>query len=277
MKTSVLLDFTPKVSLDQREVPVRESRVYRTEGIVLKGYNYGEADRILTLITPNNGKFRAVAKGIRKTKSRMSGHLDLFTRSTLLVARGRQLDIVTQAETIENFRGVREDLWRSSYCHYVAELLDGFSAEALPNYPLYALSVQTLRRLATVPNCDLVVRSFELQLLGHTGYRPQLHRCLGCETSIEPEGNRFSVKLGGVLCPACAPMDAGAPRISPKSLKILRNLQVNEQAMLQLPELEDEVRREVGARLNEYIAFRLESQPRSLVFLDRLRAEGVPT
>jgi DNA repair protein RecO (recombination protein O) len=254
---------------------MRDSRVYRTEGIVLKGYNYGEADRILTLITPNNGKLRAVAKGVRKTKSRMSGHLDLFTRSTLFVARGRQLDIITQAETIDNFRGVREDLWRSSYCHYVAELLDGFSAEALPNYPLYALSVQTLQRLATAVNCDLVVRSFELQLLGHTGYRPQLHRCLGCQAPIQPEGNRFSVKLGGVLCPACAPADAAAPAIGAKSLKALRNLQVNEQAMLQLPELEDEVRREVGVRLNEYIVYRLESQPRSLGFLERLRTEGV--
>jgi DNA repair protein RecO (recombination protein O) len=254
---------------------LRAARVYRTEGIVLKGYNYGEADRILTLITPNSGKLRAVAKGIRKTKSRMSGHLDLFTRSTLFVARGRQLDIVTQAETIDNFREVREDLWRSTYCHYVAELLDGFSAEALSNYPLYALSVQTFHRLATAPNCDLVVRSFELQLLEHTGYRPQLHRCLGCENEIQPDGNRFSVKLGGVLCPLCASIDAAAPAISSPALKTMRNLQVNEGAMLRLPDLEDEVRREVGTRLSEYIVYRLESQPRSLAFLERLRSEGM--
>lgn len=254
---------------------MRASRVYRTEGIVLKGYNYGEADRILTFITPNHGKLRAIAKGVRKTKSRMSGHLDLFTRSTLFVAKGRQLDIVTQAETIDNFREVRDDLWRSSYCHYAAELLDGFSAEALPNQSLYALAVQTLHRLATVHNCDLVMRSFELQLLGYSGYRPQLHRCLGCEDPIEPQGNRFSAKLGGVLCANCGRLDAGALPISPTALKVLRNLQVNEQAMLQLPELEDEVRREVSARLNEYLTYRLESQPRSLAFLDRLRAEGV--
>lgn len=254
---------------------MRAARVYRTEGIVLKGYNYGEADRILTLITPNNGKLRAVAKGVRKTKSRMSGHLDLFTRSTLFVARGRQLDIVTQAETIDNFRGVREDLWRSTYCHYVAELLDGFSAEALANYPLYSLAVQTFQRLASASNCDLVVRSFELQLLGHTGYRPQLHRCLGCEAEIRPDGNRFSVKLGGVLCPLCGSADASAPPISSSALKALRNLQVNEGAMLRLPDLDSEVRREVGARLSEYIAYRLESLPRSTAFLDRLRSEGV--
>lgn len=252
-------------------------RVYRTEGIVLKGYDYGESDRILTFITPHQGKLRAVAKGVRKTKSRMSGHLDLFTRSSVFLARGRQLDIVTQAETVDTFRGLREDLWRSSYAHYVAELLDGFSAEALPNYPLYALSIQTFRRLATSAHCDLVVRAFELQLLGHTGYRPQLHRCLGCDSPIEPEGNRFSVKLGGILCPACAGLDAAAPPVSPRSLKALRNLQVNEQAMLDLPELDEELRREVSDRLTEYIAYRLEARPRSLAFLERLGAEEART
>src|SRR5436305_15097079 len=118
-------------------------RVYRSEGIVLKAYNYGEADHILTLFTPNAGKLRAVAKGVRRTKSRMAGHLDLFTRSSLLVARGRQLDIVTQAETLENFRAMREDLVRLSYGHYVSELLDSFSAEGLANEPLYALTVHT--------------------------------------------------------------------------------------------------------------------------------------
>lgn len=251
------------------------SRVYRTEGIVLKGYNVGEADRILTLITPNNGKLRAVAKGMRKTRSRMSGHLDLFTRSSLFLARGRQLDIITQAETIDNFRGLRDDLWRSSQCYYVAELLDGFSAEALPNYPLYALALQTLERLSTVSNCDLVVRSFELQLLGHTGYRPQFHRCLSCESTIEPEGNRFSARLGGILCAACAPQDPASSDISARALKALRNLQMNERAMLQLPGLEDELRREITARMNDYITYRLESQPRSPGFLDRLRAESV--
>src|SRR5579864_2914277 len=97
---------------------MRESRVYRTEAIVLKGYDYGEADRILTLLTPHLGKLSAIAKGVRRTKSRMSGHVDLFTRSSLLIARGRQLDIITQADTLENFRPVRSDLWRSSPRHF---------------------------------------------------------------------------------------------------------------------------------------------------------------
>ncbi|HEX6507950.1 MAG TPA: DNA repair protein RecO [Chloroflexota bacterium] len=253
---------------------MKSPRVYRTEAIVLKGYNYGEADRILTLLTPHAGKLRAVAKGVRKTKSRMSGHVDLFTRSSLLVARGRQLDIVTQAETVEIFRAIREDLWRTSYAHYVAELLDAFSAEALPNYPVYALAVDTLRRLSGATQLDLAVRAFELQLLSLNGYRPQLHRCLHCDATIQAQINRFSAHMGGVLCPDCSALDKAATPISVSALKVLRNLQTNEDAVVGLPALDGEVRREVENRLGEYIAFRLESRPRSLGFLERLRAES---
>lgn len=251
------------------------ARVYRTEALVLKAFDYGEADRILTLYTPNHGKMRAVAKGVRKTKSRMSGHLDLFTRSNLLVARGRQLDIITQAETVENFRLMRDDLLRSSYCHYVAELVDGFSPEHLANYPVYALTVTALRRLSGSAPVELAVRAFELQLLGMTGYRPQLHRCLHCDEPVVPQINRFSSKLGGILCPNCAHADAAAGPISVGAQKVLRNLQTNEQAMFQVATIDEDVHREVERRLQEYIVYRLEARPRSLAFLERLRLEGV--
>lgn len=250
-------------------------RVYRTEAIVLKGYDLGEADRVLTFYTPHLGKLRAVAKGVRRTKSRMSGHLDLFQRSNLLLARGRQLDIVTQAETVESFRAMRQDLWRSTTSHYVAELVDAFSVEVMANYPLYALTVQTLRRLAAGDALDLVTRSFELQLLALMGYRPQLQRCLHCDAVIAPEINRFSPKMGGVLCPACSSVDGAAPAISVEALKVMRNLQSNESVMLRVGQIDDAIQREVEKRLQEYIVYRLDRRPRSVSFLERLRTEGL--
>jgi DNA repair protein RecO (recombination protein O) len=252
---------------------VRDARIYRTEAIVLKGYDYGEADRILTLLTANSGKLRAIAKGVRRTKSRMSGHVDLFTRSSLLIARGRQLDIVTQADTLENFRPMRNDLWKSSLCHYIAELLDGFSAENLASYPLYILAVTTLRRVAATRDLELVLRSFELQLLALTGYRPQLHRCLNCDSAIQPQTNRFSFAMGGVLCPGCASVDGAAPAVSVSALKLMRNLQTNEHSTLALSHVPEDIHREVEHRLQEYISYRLETRPRSIAFLERLRGE----
>lgn len=238
----------------------------------MKSFDYGEADRILTLLTPDSGTLRVLAKGVRRTKSRKAGHLDLFNRANLLIAHGRQLDIVTQADTIENFRPMREDLWRSAYAHYVAEMAGAFSAEGLANYPLYALTVGTLRGLAGTDRLAMTVRAFEMQLLGHTGYRPQLKRCLSCEAEIHPEINRFSVKLGGVLCPSCSAADPAAPEISIPALKVLRNLQSNEQAMLQM-DVPDPIMGEVEKRLQEYTTYRLENRPRSIDVLERLRAE----
>lgn len=87
-------------------------RVYSTEAIVLRRDDYGEADRLLTLLTPRSGKMRVMAKGARKTSSRKAGHVELFTRVTLMLARGRLFDIVTQAEAIETHRALREDLQR---------------------------------------------------------------------------------------------------------------------------------------------------------------------
>lgn len=257
-------------------VPDR-TRIYRTEAVVLRGHDFGEADRILTLLTPHLGKLRAIAKGVRRTKSRMSGHLDLFTRSNLLIARGRQLDIITQAESLETFRPVREDLWRSNYSHYVAELVDDFSPEHQPNYPLFALLLLTLRRISTSQDYWLSVRAFELQLLSFSGFRPQLHTCLGCESTITPQSNRFSAKMGGVLCPNCALVDSAAPPIGPNTLKLMRNLQTNEAAALQLRAVDDAVARELEARLHEYITYRLERRPRSVSVLERLRNEELRT
>src|SRR5919112_1559720 len=98
------------------------SHVYRTEAVVLRRTDYSEADRILTLYTPRFGKRRAIAKGVRKTTSRLAGHVELFTRVELLLAEGRNLDIVTQAEIVAPYRALREDLGRISYAYYDAVL-----------------------------------------------------------------------------------------------------------------------------------------------------------
>src|SRR5437016_3885105 len=104
-------------------------RLYASEAIVLRRMDYGEADRILTIMTPELGKLRVIAKGVRKVTSRKAGHVELFTRVKLLMARARTFDIVSQAETIEPYRPLREDLLRGSYAHYLSELIDVFAQE----------------------------------------------------------------------------------------------------------------------------------------------------
>lgn len=134
-------------------------RIYDTEGLVLRRTDFSEADRILTIFTPAHGKVRAIAKGVRRTTSRLAGHLELFTRTQLLLATGRDLDIVTQAEARERLDALSRDVARASAAWYATELVDRFLADADPHPRLYALYVATLRRLAADAQAELGARS----------------------------------------------------------------------------------------------------------------------
>jgi DNA repair protein RecO (recombination protein O) len=250
---------------------MRSARRYATEAIVIRHLDYGETDRILTLYTPANGKLHAIAKGVRRTRSRSAGHLDLFTRADLMIVQGRNLDIATQAQAIEHFSGLRSNLMSSSYAHYAAELLDSFAPDHLPNAELYALLLVTLRRLAAGGSA-LQVRAFEMSLLDISGYRPELHTCLGCSKTILPEPNRFSSSLGGVLCMQCQEHDAQARDISIPALKLLRNLQTCPERVVRLQTVDHHVSREIENRILEYVAYRLEKRPRSLDVLARIES-----
>ncbi len=249
-------------------------KVYKTEAIVLKRMNLGEADRILTLYSPNLGKFRAIAKGVRRPKSKMGGHLELLTHSALMLARGQNLDIITQSQTIDSFLPLREDLWRVSMALYAAELVDQFAAERVENRPLYRLFVNTLRWICEAQDVELTLRYFELNLLTHLGYKPQLDQCLGCKKSLEPRTNFFSASSGGVLCPQCQEKEPLAHPISLDALKVMRFLEKSDYATASKLKLSAELSRELEQLMRHYIRYLLEREVKSVEFLDRLRREG---
>src|SRR5512135_827009 len=132
-------------------MPNRERSV-RVEAVVLRHSDWGEADRLLWLYTRELGKVRAVAKGVRKPRSRKAGHLEPFTRVSLQLARGRDLLIITQAEMSEAFSSLRDDLLLATYAAYVVELLDRFTYEEGENRELFRLLSDTLSRLALQTN-----------------------------------------------------------------------------------------------------------------------------
>ena len=202
------------------------ARVYGSEAIPLKRMDFGEADRIITVLTPGYGKLRCIAKGVRRSTSRMAGHLELFAHVHLMLARGRELDVVTQASTVAPFRELREDLLRSAHAYHLAELVDGFLQDRDENRAVFSLLEQALAALAEgTTSPELVARHFEVQLLGAVGFRPELVACLGCSEAIAPGPNGYSASLGGVLCPACAPREESARPILTDTLKLLRLLQ----------------------------------------------------
>ena len=201
-------------------------RTYRTEGVVIRQMPLGEADRILTLCSPDMGKVRAVAKGVRRTKSRLGGHLELLNRASVSVAIGRNLDTISEAYAISTFGGIRNDLQRVSRGLYVAELVDCFSFEGNGNHAMYSLLLGTMHRLESGDNLDILMRWFEMRLLECSGYMPELVHCVECRNWLEPDDHLFACDSGGALCPNCRAASAGALLPLPlNTMKTLRFIQ----------------------------------------------------
>src|SRR5262249_5419935 len=185
-------------------------RLYRTPAVILKRMDLGEADRIVTLLSRDVGKVRAVARGVRRATSRSAGHLEPFTLSDVLFAVGRDLDVISQADTLESFRAVREDLHLATHAYYLAEMVDLLTEDHLENRAVFDTLVDGLHDLAASDDSRLVLVIFHLRLLDALGYRPELRQCVTCRATIEPNRNHFSSLLGGVLCPVCGPREVTA-------------------------------------------------------------------
>jgi DNA repair protein RecO (recombination protein O) len=191
--------------------------VYRDTGVVLRTYRLGEADRIVVLMTAQHGKVRAVAKGVRKPKSRFGGRLEPTSHVALLLYEGRQLDIINQADSLDYLRAVREDLDRLTRAMALLEVVDQVAQEREPDTRLYQMLVGALRTLAAQP-APLLVPAFYWKVLANGGLRPELDGCVSCGAA-EPLV-AFDVVEGGVLCRACR---RGAA-ITPTAIDLLRRI-----------------------------------------------------
>jgi DNA repair protein RecO (recombination protein O) len=246
-------------------------RVYRAEAVVIRRSDFGEADRVLTLVTPA-GKRRVIAKGVRKTTSRLAGHIELFTHATMLLAVGRSLDIVTQSTIIESFDGLRGDLERIGAAYYAAELIDRLTEDEDENRRAYELLLSTLRSLDTIRSVDLVLRHYELHLLDALGYRPELQHCAACQELLTEETRHYSAAAGGALCPRCAPADRAAERMSFATFKLMRYLQQQPIGAVERLQISEETRREAERLLRSSIRRILERDLKSAAFLEDVRA-----
>ncbi|MBI5285259.1 MAG: DNA repair protein RecO [Chloroflexi bacterium] len=246
-------------------------RVYSTPAVVLRQRKLGDADKILTLYTERFGKVDAVVKGVRKTRSRMAGHVEPLTRANFLLAKGKSLDIVTQVETVESFQALRDDLERLSRALYVSELLDKFTEPREEHHDLYRLLIETLRHLEARPELDLPVRYYEMALLDTLGYRPELEECVACRKRLEPVTNYWSPAAGGVVCPACRSDETAARPLSANAVKLLRLLLHGRFSEVARVNIEPPLAAELERAMLEYVRWVLERDVRSAAFIDTVR------
>ncbi len=250
-------------------------RLYSTEGIVLKRRDFGEADRILTIYTLHLGKVHAVAKGVRRIASRKSGHLELFTHSRLMLAEGRNLYVLTQADTLHAYSAIRQGLIRTTYAYHIVELVDRFVQEGAESAEAFGLLRDCLQALGEAEDPALLARYFEIRLLGLLGYQPELFRCVACARVVGQEGNVFSPEAGGVLCPQCGSQAQDGLGLTAAGFRVLRFLQTRDWAVARNVQLTLDTRRDLERWLHAYLRHILERDLRSVEFLNRLRRFGV--
>ena len=261
-------------------------RLYRTEGIVMRRRNQGEADRVLTLCTPS-GKVEVIVKGARKTRSRKAGHVELFTRSGFVISRVQNSwDIVSQAEMIESHVLLRTDLLRGTYARYAVELIDRFFTEGEGGQALFDLLEHTLTWLSEDSDradLDLIARFFEQHLLGLAGFRPELFRCVGDHDqhvslsrgpTKESRPYGFDPEQGGVLCPACYVEHRRRPAVvalSPQVLWFLQECQRDPYSRLRTQQHTRALHAEAERVMQHYVTYHLERSVKTGTFLQQLK------
>lgn len=261
------------------------SNTYRTRAVILRRRNFSDADRILTVITPTHGKRLLMAKGVRKTASRKAGHLELFSHTSLLAAKARTWDIVTESETVESFLRLRANLDRISQAAYICELVDTFASEDDENRLLWELLLLCLRELDSEigdqemgdhemgdqDSGALLVRWFELHLLSLMGFQPQIFSCLGCEDDLLPVKNYLHIPAGGVYCPRCSRNVQDAEPIAPEVLKVLRHLTRTHWSELRTLTLRNSTLGALESILQRYLVHIMERRLKSADFLHQVR------
>jgi DNA repair protein RecO (recombination protein O) len=240
--------------------------LYRDEGVVLRTQKLGEADRIVTLLTREHGRVRAVAKGVRRTRSRFGSRLEPFSHVDAQLFAGRNLDVVTQVETLTPFgAGLAADYGRYTAGTAMLETAERLTVEERePAVQQYLLLVAGLRALAAAEHdAGLVLDAYLLRSMAVAGYAPSFEGCARCGA---PGPHRaFSVPGGGAVCPACRPQGSAAP--APETLALLAALLCGDWATADGSQ--PRTRREGTGLVAAFLQWHLERGLRSLPLVDR--------
>jgi DNA repair protein RecO (recombination protein O) len=247
-------------------------RIYKTQAIVLSRFELGEADRVLTLLTPHDGKLKAIAKGVRRPNSRIGGSVEPFAELHLVLVHGRTFDVITQASVGEAWLRLRDRLESAATAWYIGELAERAVEERAGAYPVYALLRRAFQLLDDGMAPGRVARWYEYGLADALGMRPEVDRCVECDRALEAdEAFRWVPALGGVLCERHHGPPAEHRALSLDALKLLRAYRRLDIEAIAGLRLRAAVESEVEDVLRRFIRHILERDARSLAFLDEVR------
>jgi DNA repair protein RecO (recombination protein O) len=238
----------------------------RVASVVVRQRDLGEADRVAVLFTRDLGKLSAVARGVKRPRSKLAGSLQLFNHLEVLLAAGRTLDVLTQARPLDLFSRLRTDMPRYAHASYVVELLDMLLEERAAAPPLFDLLVAVLRGLDGEGDPATLARGFELKLLTELGYGPELFTCVSCGTEVEGGRAGFSTAEGGLVCERCQ-RALGVGTVTPTALQAMRDLVQMPEEELVRRKLSRVAREELQRVLRAFVDFHLPRPLHSTAFL----------
>lgn len=242
----------------------------KVEAIVLRTIDYGESHKILTLLTATFGKIAVMARGAKRPASQLGSISQPFTYgSYLLIIGDRGMGTVSQAESIDSFRKIREDLFKTAYASYMMELVERFTEEREPSAGLFLLALTLLSYLADGKDPDILLRLAEIKMLDYAGIRPELFHCASCGRKVE-SAVRFSIIHGGPLCGDCQQSDERAIWIKPATLRLLQTFQAMDVRRLGEINVGEDVRRQMKTIMRQYYDEYSGAQLRTRAFLDQL-------
>ena len=256
----------------------------KTQAIVIRTFPLQEFHKIITFYTPDFGKVKAVAYGVKSPKSRLGGSLELLNHGTLLFQHreNRDLQSITDFNLIDGFDGIRSDFTRITYGCYFAELVDSIASEGITSPEIFNLLYTTYQSLVHANDVPLLARGFEIKFLDCAGYGPELSRCVHCGSTVtdafpaekEPSINRlgiaFSVRYGGVLCGDCKNRDGAAFTIAPGSCELLKMLRQSEWERFNRIRASTRNHQELKRVLGNFIEHYTERNLKSLRFIENV-------
>lgn len=243
--------------------------IYKVEGIIIRCVDYGEGNKILTLFTKEMGKIGVMAKGAKKTKSRLSAVSQLFSHGYFVFYHGGGLGSLTSGDVIDSFRILHQDIIKTGWAAYIVELLDKLTDEKESEPFLFYLLHTALTLIGSDKDPEMVARIFEMQLLQRVGVKPVLNQCVICNRK-ESTILAFSVKEGGVVCEHCLPSDPRAIVLSNATVRLIRILAVMDIGKLGKVEIKDITRKQLSLVMRTFIDSYVGVTIKSRGFLDQL-------
>ena len=242
--------------------------IVKTEGIVLKSFDFRETSRIATFLTKDFGKVKGVLKGIRKDPRKFSSSVEKFSLNEIIYYQYRNSDIhlISHCDMKDFYSGLRQDLERMTAASYAAELIDTLMPSEEENREIYKLTQAFLKSLQTTTDVGKLVQAFQIKILSLSGFQPHLETCVCCR-KVVAEGPRFSLRLGGLLCPVCQDSGGEATPISLGAVASILHIQRNEWEHAIRLGLAPFVKKELKYILNHFLVFHLERHLRSTRFL----------